>query len=90
MKPMAIEPTVPEPNKDSRAALIGEISSMTVSDLPSARAFAIALERTLQTFGLDVIAVYAGEPLTLRHAGGGRAGKSWGGRSGWVGSPRRR
>ncbi len=68
---MAIEPTVPEPDEDFRAALIGEICSMAVSDLPSARAFAIALERTLQTFGLDVIAVYAGEPLTLRMQVGG-------------------
>jgi signal transduction histidine kinase len=71
--------TEPDPSKlgtDARLTLIGEISRMAVGDMPSARAFFTALERTLQTFCLDVIAVYAGEPLSLRMQVGGVPARS--------------
>lgn len=66
-----MRPAASEPTRDAHLTLVGEISRMAVSDLPSARVFATALERTLETFGLDVIAIYAGEPLTLRMQVGG-------------------
>lgn len=71
-----MRPAAYQPDERARLRLIGEISKMAVSDLPSARVFTTALERTLQTFGLDVIAVYAGEPLTLRMQVGGVPARS--------------
>jgi signal transduction histidine kinase len=67
----AMEPAIPGIDGDTRLALIDEISRVAVSEMPSARAFSTALERTLQTFGLDAVAVFAGEPLTLRLQVGG-------------------
>ena len=52
-------------------ALINEISELAIGELPSERVFAEALERIRHTFDLDVVAVYAGEPLTLRMQNGG-------------------
>jgi signal transduction histidine kinase len=52
-------------------ALIDEISEMAVGDLPSEHVFVEALRRIRQDFDLDVVAVYAGDPLTLRMQSGG-------------------
>lgn len=60
-----------KPDGDGRLALIREISALAVGEMPSARAFATALERTLQILELDVVAVCAGDPLTLRMQAGG-------------------
>ncbi len=60
-----------KPDGDGRLALIREISALAVGEIPSARAFATALERTLQILELDVVAVCAGDPLTLRMQAGG-------------------
>ncbi len=52
-------------------ALIDDISELAVGDLPSERIFAESLDRIRRAFDLDVVAVYAGEPLTLRMQNGG-------------------
>lgn len=62
-----------ESDGEGRLALIREISALAVGEMPSARAFATALERTLGVLQLDVVAVCAGDPLTLRMQAGGVA-----------------
>ena len=52
-------------------ALIDEISDMAIGELPSEQVFSETLERVVEIFQLDVVAVYAGEPLTLRMQSGG-------------------
>ncbi len=54
-------------------ALLNEISALVVHDGSGEQLFNTAIRRMQEVFDLDVVAVYAGSPLTLRLLRGGRA-----------------
>lgn len=59
----------------SHMGLLGEISGMVVGPGMGERLFSQAIQRIELAFDLELAAVYAGRPLTLRLQFGGRAGR---------------
>jgi signal transduction histidine kinase len=55
----------------SHLALINEVSALVLAEVSSERVFAAVAERICEFFGFDTVAVYAGDPLTLRIQCGG-------------------